>query len=305
VISRRAWLLNILAGGASATRRLDESDLLQAIRARGMMAGLGPFAVITSENFSAIGDAPADFQRETLDRCESVAKSYQSDFHQKGLPVSLPKQRLNLVVLSGPKSYAKFVGDDLGPAIGGHYDQVENYLVTFDFTEPGRPPSVAAARTNTRTLAHETTHLLTFNTGLLDRQADVPRCISEGLATYGETWGPKGRGKYGQVNSEWLKVFEPNRGKIKNWLPITKLLTDNGLFDGKQTMNMAYAECWTMVYTLLSTEKGPPKLRRYLDLIRLRRGPANRLEDARKALGDLDELDGEVSRNALRLIRKL
>ena len=96
-----------------------------------------------------------------------------------------------------------------------------------------------------------------------------------------------------------------NRGKIKDWLPITKLLTDDGLFDGKQTMNMAYAECWTMTYTLLSPEKGPPKFRRYLDLIRLRRDPVNRLEDARKALGDLDELDGEVSRNAVRLIRKL
>jgi Protein of unknown function (DUF1570) len=304
MISRRAWLLTALANAASASVWGDEDDLLGAIRARGVKVGLGAFGVNTSDHFSAIGDAPEDFRQETLDVCESLAKSYQAHFHQKGFNVSPPKQRLNLVVLLGAKSYASFVGDDLGPAVGGHYDQDENYLVTFDFTQPGQRPAVAAARTNTRTLAHETTHLLTFNTGLLDRQADVPRCISEGLGTYAETWRPKGRGKFGQVNSEWLKVFVLNRGKIKDWLPIAKLLTEDGLFDGKETMNMAYAECWTMVHTLLSTEKGLPKFRRYLDLIRLRRDPANRLKDARKALGDLDELDGEVSRNAVRLIRR-
>jgi hypothetical protein len=304
MLSRRTWLLTVLAGGASASARGDDDELLRAIRARAMKAGLRPFGVDMSDRFAAIGDAPADFRRETLENCEALTKGFQTHFDQKGFNVSPPKQRLNLVVLSGPKSYARFVGDDLGPAVGGHYDQDENYLVTFDFTPPGQLPAVAAARTNTRTLAHETTHLLTFNTGLLDRHADVPRCISEGLGTYAETWRPKGRGKFGQVNSEWLKVFVLNRGKIKDWLPIAKLLTEDGLFDGKETMNMAYAECWTMVHTLLSTEKGLPEFRRYLDLIRLRRDPANRLKDARKALGDLDELDGEVSRNAVRLIRR-
>jgi hypothetical protein len=73
----------------------------------------------------------------------------------------------------------------------------------------------------------------------------------------------------------------------------------------KETLNIAYAESWTLVYTLLSSNPGPPKLRRYLDLIQLRRDPADRLKDAEKAFGDLDELDSEVGRNASRLIRRL
>ncbi len=44
----------------------------------------------------------------------------------------------------------------------------------------------ASTRVNTFTLVHEAIHQLTYNTGLLDRQADVPVAISEGLATFGE-----------------------------------------------------------------------------------------------------------------------
>jgi Protein of unknown function (DUF1570) len=304
-MSRRAWLLSALAGGASASTWDDEEDLVRAIRTRGTKAGLGAFGVSRSDHFSAIGDAPENFRRETLDVCESVAKSYQAHFRPKGLNVSPPKQHLILVVLASRKSYASFGGEDPGPAVGGHYDQDENYLVTFDFRQSGRAAAVAPARINTRTLVHEATHLLTFNTGLLDRHGDVPRCVSEGLGTYAETWRPRGRGDYGQINSEWLKVFVPNRRKIKDWLPIARLLTDDGLFERKEALNIAYAESWTVVYTLLSSNPGPPKLRRYLDMIQLRRDPADRLKDAEKAFGDLDELDSEVGRNASRLIRRL
>ena len=157
-----------------------------------MKAGLGPFAVSTSDQFSAIGDAHEEFRRETLENCESIAKSYQAHFDQKGFPVSLPKQRLNLVVLSGPKSYAKFVGDDLGPAIGGHYDQDENYLVTFDFTEPGRPPTVAAAH---RTHGLSPTKQLTFSPST--RACSTARRTSR--AASARAWRPMARPGDGRI----------------------------------------------------------------------------------------------------------
>ena len=56
-------------------------------------------------------------------------------------------------MLSGRRSYAAFLGEDPGPAVGGHYDLEKNYLVTFDFREIGREGAVAAERINTRTLA--------------------------------------------------------------------------------------------------------------------------------------------------------
>jgi hypothetical protein len=55
-----------------------------------------------------------------------------------------------------------------GPAVGGHFDVAENYLVTFDFRQIGQQTLIPAERINTQTLAHETTHLLTFNTGMLN-----------------------------------------------------------------------------------------------------------------------------------------
>ena len=269
----------------------------------GTEAGLGAFAVNTSDRFSAIGDVARTLRRETLDACESLAKSFETHFRQKGFDVSPPRQHLNLVVLSSPKAYAKFVGDDLGPSVGGHYDLDDNYLVTFDFVPASRQPSVAEAHTNTRTLAHEqpicspstracSTARVTF--GLHQRRP-------------GHLCGNLGTERSGQVRSSECRLAEgfcPEPRQDPRSGPIARLLTNDGLFDKKETMNMAYAESWTMLYTLLSTEKGPPKLRRYLDLIRPRRDPANRLQDARNALGDLDELDSEISRNASRLIRR-
>ena len=43
-----------------------------------------------------------------------------------------------------------------------------------------------ASHRNMETLAHEGTHQLSFNTGLLSREGDMPLCIVEGLGTYGE-----------------------------------------------------------------------------------------------------------------------
>ena len=49
------------------------------------------------------------------------------------------------------------------------------------------------------TLSHEATHQLTFNTGLLNRKGDVPMCIAEGLAVYGEIRSGPGRNEPGRI----------------------------------------------------------------------------------------------------------
>jgi hypothetical protein len=304
-IPRRSWLLSALAGWASASVKAEGNDVLDAIRTRGRNAGLAAFGINESDHFSVIGDAPEVYRREILDVCKSLANSYQAHFREKGFTISLPKQPFILVVLSGPRSYAAFLGEDPGPAVGGHYDREENYLVTFEFRQNDRRTPVPPERINTRTLAHETTHLLSFNTGPLDRHGDVPLCISEGLGTYAETWRPRGLGHYGQVNRYWLEVFALDRRRIKNWVPIPKLIADDDLFDKEQTRNIAYAESWATVKMLLSTKARLPPFRRYLETIRLRRAPAERVKDFRDTLGDLDELDREVKQYAETMIRKL
>ena len=58
----------------------------------------------------------------------------------------------------------------------GFYSKLENWLVLFDFRNV---PLVekGAGHKNVTTLAHEGTHQLTFNTGLLNRQR---RCAAGG-----------------------------------------------------------------------------------------------------------------------------
>jgi hypothetical protein len=115
---------------------------------------------------------------------------------------------------------------------------------------------------------------------------------------------PGGLGHYGQFNRYWLEAFALDRRRIKNWVPIPKLIADDDLFDKEQTRNIAYAESWTTVIMLLSTKDRLPRFRRYLETIRLRRAPGERLKDVRDTLGDLDELDSEVKHYAETMIRK-
>ena len=90
--------------------------------------------------------------------------------------------------------------------MGGHYELDTNRLVIFDFRPGGGPPAGAnPKRINTFTLIHEATHQLTFNTGLLDRQGDVPVAVSEGLAMYAEL-GHDGRSVLGMINRPRLEV---------------------------------------------------------------------------------------------------
>ena len=102
----------------------------------------------------------------------------------------LPEHRLTVVTLAGPDSYAAFLGEDPGQVVGGHYDLDTNRLVIFDFRPDAANLAADPERVNTLTLIHEATHQLTFNTGLLNRLGDVPLCLSEGLAMYGEVWRP-------------------------------------------------------------------------------------------------------------------
>ncbi len=55
-----------------------------------------------------------------------------------------------------------------------------------------------------RNLAHEATHQLCYNTGLLNPKGDTPAAIVEGLACYSEARRLRGRSEPGLLNSERL-----------------------------------------------------------------------------------------------------
>jgi hypothetical protein len=312
---RREWLASaVFLGGAglglgtSAHAAGDVSAEEGAIQALATKAGLGPFRTSELEPYLGIGDAPDAYRINALKRCRALAKAYEKHFRDKGLAVTFPSTRLTVVTLKDKESYASFLGEEPGGAVGGHYDLDTSRLVIFDFRPGGDPKARAGLeQINSFTLIHEATHQLTFNTGLLDRLGDVPKIISEGLAMYAELWRPEGRSLpavgLGTVNRPRLQVLINQAKEAEAWIDLGTLLTDDTFFERAETEQLAYAEAWVLVHHLLKTPAMLPKFRAYLDAIRPRRAASDRLADARAHLGALEPLNLALRKHASRMIR--
>lgn len=310
--TRRGWIISSLLGvsGLSAAGRepdretLDDASEVAEIQARARRAGLAPFGSTSTEHYLGIGDAPDDYRNRALEISKAIGDAFQKHFQGKGFDLSFPGRRLTVITLAGRDSYAAFLGEDPGPVVGGHYDLDTNRLVIFDFRADDRRRVPGAEQINTFTLIHEAIHQLCFNTGLLDRQGDVPLCLSEGLATYGELSRPAGRSAFrsafGQVNRPRLKVL--GRGRDREWIGLDELLTDDGLLRAEATEQRAYAQSWLLVHWLLTDPESLPKFRDYLSALHKRRDPSRRIEDAEARLGDLDRLGQALKRHLARLI---
>jgi hypothetical protein len=295
-MNRRA-LLRLAAAGLAWPAFVCGADDGASVEARARDVGLGKLGRAESDHFLVIGNASQEFRGEVLKACETMAAEFVAHFRAKGFkPLELPTGRMTVVVLADAESYAKFAGEDSGLTIGGHYEPATNRLVIFDYRSSQGELARQAEVINSFTLSHETNHLLDFNTGLLDRAGDVPHCISEGLATYGETWRPKPKDQMGHVNYPRLKGLQG-----ADWIPLAQLLSDDTLLDNAKTRDAAYAQSWVLVHYHMYYMKDParlPKFRAYLAAIKPRRDASHRLEDAREHLGDLDALDKILRRYA-------
>ena len=109
---------------------------------------------------------------------------------------------------------------------------------------------------------------MTFDTGLLSREGDVPLAVSEGLATLGETWTTR-RTDIGLENHARIEVMK-QPGDGPDWIPIDELFASDGFFNDGITEQLAYAESWLMMYWLLRTREDTAKLRGYLADLRAR-----------------------------------
>jgi tetratricopeptide (TPR) repeat protein len=272
---------------------------------RALGLGLKPFRSVRSGHFVAVGNAADSYLRVALRDCEAVARDYQEYYQARGFPVSFPDRPMTVVVLEDQRAFARFRGrtGPTGP-VAGIYDREKNWLVVQDFRNLSRSQLAASSwGTNLQVLAHEATHLLTFNTGLLDREGDLPVFLVEGLATYGEVRRPDARSLPGQLNHRRLDDLTHAR-RSTGWIPIQRLLSDDGWQRnvGMPKSDMAYAEGWLLTDYLISDPGRTQALRNYLDAIRGRRDPSRRLEDARAALGDLDALDVALKGHASKLL---
>ncbi len=288
----RAWAEDKPSDGDRA--RID------AIQAAARKAGLGPLRSNLSSHFLAVGDAPDPFRASALGVCEAFAKVFIPYFHDRGFDVAMPRERLAVVVLKDAESYRALAGDEQGEAVGGHYDLDDNYLAIFDFRGQRDQLAANAERVNAFTLVHESAHLLSYNCGLLARQADAPACVSEGLATYVELWRPRASARFGLTNRPRLKaLIEAGQG-ANGWISARDLIASDKAFEDKDSVGLAYAESWLLIHMLIKTPARLPALRAYLKAMPAEAGEANRLACAEKHLGSLADLDHDLKRHARR-----
>ncbi len=319
-IGRRAWLAGLGASGvmglvagpswgtraAGAGPRQGADADLKAIEAKGAEAGLGPFRSVESRHYRVAGDAPEGFLRLTLRDCEAVAVDYFDHYRAQGFDLKRPEGRLSAVALADARSYAAFLGGQPDRSNGGRYDRASNRLYVYDFRPQGANGDLRAGHVNLIFLAHEATHQLAFNTGLLDRLGDVPRSISEGLALYGEIRRPDGSSPPGQVNAMRLTDLARKQRQGLAWIPLPRLLADDRPFSDPSQLDLtllAYAQSWLLVYHLMSDPALLPRFRDYLRAIAPRRDPKDRLDDAKGHLGSLDLIDRDLRKLSVRLLK--
>ena len=237
-------LLGRFAFLSEAFAAQDDTAEIADVKALGKKAGLAPFSDAHSKHFLGLGDAGPAYCEDALAICEALAPEFLSHFRDRGFKLALPPNRMTVITLKDAASYRALLGEDKGASVGGHYDLETNRLVVFDNRGTDEELPDSPERVNRFTLTHETLHLLSYNTGLLSRQLDVPACISEGLSTYGELWQYRGKTKIGATNNARLRALTDPRAGGGAWIPIRELLAKDDFFNDDKTAQLAYAEAW-------------------------------------------------------------
>jgi hypothetical protein len=159
--------------------------------------------------------------------------------------------------------------------------------------------------TNIATVMHEVAHQLSFNSGLLRREGDIPLWLAEGLATYCEP----------TVNGAWQGIGEPNPHRANGlasqlrggggFLSLRALLENDDWLrraERPEQVALGYAQSWAL-FGLLMRDR-PKSLRRYLEIIQGRRTPEHRLADVAECFGDLAALDRRYQAHLRELARQ-
>jgi hypothetical protein len=320
MLSRRACIARTIAGivGAPLLGRFaftsetsaaaDDAAEIADVEALGKKAGLAPFADVRTDHFLGLGDADAAYRENALAYCEKLVPEFLDHFRERGFKLDLPPNRMTVITLKDEASYCALLNEKKGTSVGGHYDLDTNRLVVFDYRDTKEEIPDNPERINLFTLIHETLHLLSFNTGVFSRQLDVPACISEGLATYGEFWRPRVKGKsgtrLGTTNGKRLQIFDARAGDGR-WIPIPDLFAKDGFFEDEDTVHLAYGGAWALVHYLLKPNAKPlARFHAYLAKLPPLQDAAKRIKIAEAELGPLKALDKEVHRHAEQQRRK-
>jgi hypothetical protein len=297
---------------------------------------LSPMARFDTKHFTALSNAGDDYSEARLVECETIYRAFFEHFQKKGFELSKPPGKLMVAVFDDQKGFDAYLGEKLAATVAGIYDRQSNRLVVYDFgqnsafvsgkkaghdaakgagTELERQRNIDTvnrrakdfrAGANTGTIMHEVAHQLSFNSGMLNRDNDVPFWLAEGLACYCEA----------TVDGVWQGVGETNQERILNLIngseatgglmPFSVLVDSDQWVRGQANplvVRLGYGQSWALFRMLM--EERPKAMRTYLELIKDRRTPEYRVDDFRQAFGsDLDKLQRHYLEYVKQLIQQ-
>jgi hypothetical protein len=281
---------------------------------------LAPAARFESKHFIAYSNADEEFAALRLNNCELIYDLFFEHFRKKGFRIHEPPSKLMVAVFDSPAGMDAYIGQRMPGLVAGLYHPKSNRLVVYDYGQNrdfdaikkqaraearrigsdldrrryidtlNRRASDFRTEANIGTVMHEVAHQLSFNCGMLCRDADVPLWVAEGLATYCEATD----------NGAWQGIGEPNPERIMPLVGIARgqgpfirlndLITRDDWLRDPKTALLAYAQSWALFKMLM--EERPAQLRRYLEANWSRRTPDHRAADFATAFGvEVDRLE--------------
>jgi hypothetical protein len=293
---------------------------------------LPPVARFESKHFIALSNADDNFTELRLNNCELLYDLFFDFFRRKGFRLHEPPAKLMVAIFESQYGFESYLGQRMPSAVTGIYHTTSNRLVVYDYGQNNdfvaqKKHNEAMARrigsdlerrrqvatvnreaqefrteANIGTVMHEVAHQLSFNTGMLNRDGDVPFWLAEGLACYCEATQHGTWQGIGETNPERINPLI-NPGRL---IPLFDLITRDDWMQAKPNQPSAllvYAQSWALFHMLM-TER-PDQLRYYLSLIYLRKTPEHRLADFGQAFGsDLKRLELRYTEYVKELIER-
>ena len=223
------------------------------------------FDSFTDENYARMSDAIAASERNVLEVRRQLAAT------ERGRKVTLTYSDGRRETFTRKQALARVRSEQ--QALRRKRRELEDHFMDRNLT----------------TTIHECVHQLAYNLGVQNPQADNPKWLGEGLATYFETMGYRDAGPSGRRNPERYKAWRSaqDSGAL---IPLERLLVRDDLFDvSAATARVAYGQAWALVHYLF--EKRPEQFFAYLRAVASsRRGTDSRdrarLQLFRKSFGD-------------------
>jgi hypothetical protein len=288
---------------------------------------LYPMMRFDSPHFTALSNADDNFSEARLRNGELLYSLFYDHFQRKGFPLHKPHAKLMVALFDSQAGFEAYLGRKMSPLITGMYHPASNRFVMYDFGQnqaylaqkrqaEGQVRQVRSqldrqrylgtlqlqaqeVRTgaNIGTIMHEVAHQLSFNSGLLNREGDVPLWLAEGWACYCEATANGVWQGIGEPNPERLRLLAAVLEKQGTLLSVRQLLENDDWMRGQttpQNILLGYAQSWALFRMLMEEE--PRTLRSYLKLIYGRQTSERRLADFQQTFGV--NLEGLEKRHA-------